>query len=453
MCVCVRARTQTVSPLISQVRDQAHALIWGLLSDLLRPVLCILIVAQVLSTLITLCLLEFGGKVLAKCHVWGSRPADAKHDTVQLGVPVAAGQGGGRGGRGADLLVDAIPCDTREPESALSFASTPERPKTSYGRSYSSDFDELTLAQPATICLGPEYAAEAAAFEQPMRHAAGASCDTSSACSLQSCSVSPHAHNAQGRAANRHAAPAVSCPRRLQPPPPAPACLDAFQAHQDPAQGAPQELTPNPLVTSHLGPSAQPSTPCDSSAVAEAPIWGPGDIRKVFLMMRQTNSAESTPASPKIGVLTVGPPTSSTTTSTTVSRLASTKSTTVSRLALALPALGVFNGPNPQEIASETRQGAGVSASGAGAEETAKRLSWGSEQSRGVVQALRAMSSASASKLTSSLHRRSMSSPGLHLTPAPDSEGLNLLLHASTQSDMLPTCESGGDSGALGTYL
>jgi len=282
-----------------------------------------------------------------------------------------------------------------------------------------------------------------------MRHAAGVSCDTSSACSLQSCSVGLHAHNPQGRAANRDAAPAVSifpCPRRLQPPPPAPACLDAFQAYQDPTQGAPQGLTSNPSVTSHLGPSAQLSTPCNSSAVAVAPISCDRamlpTMRNVFLLRQQT-SAESTPTSPKIGMLTVGPPTSSTTTSTT----------TVGRLALALPALGVFNGPNPQEIVSETRQGAGVSASGAGAGETAKRLSWGSEQSRGVVQALRAMSSASASKLTSSLHRRSMSSPGLHLSLPPDSEGLNLLLHASTQSDMLPTCESGCDSGALATYL
>jgi hypothetical protein len=433
--------------LISQVRDQAHALIWGLLSDLLRPVLCILIVAQVLSTLITLCLLEFGGKVLATCHGWRSRPADAKHDIVQLGIPVAAGQGGERGGTGEDLLVDAIPCEAREPEAALALASTPEGPRTSYGRSHSSDFDELTVAEAATICLGPECASAATSFEQPMRHAAGVSCDTSSAYLLQSCSVGPHAHNPQGRAANRDAASAVSifpCPRRLQPPPPAPACLDAFQAYQDPTQGAPQGVTPNPSVTSHLGPSAQLSTPSDSSAVAVAPISCDRAMlpimRNVFLLLQQT-SAESTPTSPKIGMLTVGPPTSSTTTSTT----------TVSRLALALPALGVFNGPNPQEIASETRQGVGVSASGAGAGETAKRLTWGSEQSRGVVQALRAMSSASASKLTSSLHRRSMSSPGLHLVPPPDSEGLNLLLHASTQSDMLPNCESGGDSGALVT--
>ena len=47
----------TVSPLIHKVRDEAHSLIWGLLSDLAKPVLCILIVAQVCSTLITLCLL------------------------------------------------------------------------------------------------------------------------------------------------------------------------------------------------------------------------------------------------------------------------------------------------------------------------------------------------------------------------------------------------------------
>ena len=135
-----RTHTQTVSPLISKVREEAHTLIWGLLSDLLRPVLCILIVAQVISTLITLLLLEFGGKVLV---CWRTRPADAKRGTVEPGMPAAAGQGSGQGGgRGADLFKDAICFNA-------------------------GSLDELIVAQPATICLCPDararmYGAEAA---------------------------------------------------------------------------------------------------------------------------------------------------------------------------------------------------------------------------------------------------------------------------------------------------
>jgi len=135
-----RTHTQTVSPLISKVREEAHTLIWGLLSDLLRPVLCILIVAQVISTLITLLLLEFGGKVLV---CWRTRPADAKRGTVEPGMPAAAGQGSGQGGgRGADLFKDAICWNA-------------------------GSLDELIVAQPATICLCPDararmYGAEAA---------------------------------------------------------------------------------------------------------------------------------------------------------------------------------------------------------------------------------------------------------------------------------------------------
>ena len=63
--VLTQAADDTVSPLIDKVKAETQSLIWGLLSDLLQPVLYILIVAQVCSTLITIFLLECGGKLVA----------------------------------------------------------------------------------------------------------------------------------------------------------------------------------------------------------------------------------------------------------------------------------------------------------------------------------------------------------------------------------------------------
>ena len=69
-------------------------------------------------------------------------------------------------------------------------------------------------------------------------------------------------------------------------------------------------------------------------------------------------------------------------------------------------------------------------------------------------QILRNMASASASKFTSSRHRRTKSSP-VQYWVLPDSEGFSdgLLRNASTAADVQPTCETGNDSGGLAHYL
>lgn len=69
---------QTVSPLIDKLRDEANMLIWELLEDLMRPVLYVLIVAQVCSTLITICLMECGGGAVAFAKSWQQRQTEAR---------------------------------------------------------------------------------------------------------------------------------------------------------------------------------------------------------------------------------------------------------------------------------------------------------------------------------------------------------------------------------------
>jgi len=374
-----RAHTQTVSPLIGKVREEAHGLIgkmreeahgliWGLLSDLLRPVLCILIVAQVISTLITLLLLEFGGKVLV---CWRTRPADAKRGTVEPGMPAAAGQVCGQGrGRGADLSKDAVCCNA-------------------------SSMDELIVTQPATICLGPD---------------------------TRACMYGAEA-NPPGRSVRDAALAASICPC---PSKPAPACLD---------QGAPEG--------SEKGmPAAPPAGLGTSTTVSRLALKVALPALSITCPASSPRMWDSTP-----------PVTPSSTVASTLPTRANVQRSFLSPHA--------FNGLKAQEVASDTCQGAGVtSASGAGACETAKspgkRLSWGPqswgpEGSRGVVQILRNMSSASASKFTSSRHRRTKSSPVQYLA-LPDSEGLSdvLVRHPSTVADVPPTCETGDDSGGLG---
>ena len=359
---------ETVSPLIQQISDEAHSLIWGLLNDLLKPVLCILIVAQICSTLITLFLLECGGKVLALWRAHEQSPDD-KSSIVEQGIPTAAARDGD--GSGEDRFVDALPCDERACDDPYCH--------------------QLPVAQPATtICLlradsqASGRAAEAARVEQPRRQDPDAS----------SC---PQAHNFNippGHGAMRRAAsPPFSC--ACPPLPPAPACL----GFQNQAQGATEGSDCNQGRENENGPTSAPA-----AIVSGAPT--------------------------KVGSFA---------------------------LKVAIPAL------YPKDVSSPAGQGGSMtSVSGAGACETGrgKRLSWGSEASRGVVQVLCARLT-SAPKLIStktSLHRRSKSSPALPCGIGTDviTDTISLLECADTghtDSEMLPTCECGADSGALATAL
>jgi hypothetical protein len=345
----------TVSPLIHKVRDEAHSLIWGLLSDLAKPVLCILIVAQVCSTLITLCLLECGGKVLAIWRAREKHPED-KSCVVERDILMAAASDGGA--RGVDQFVDAMPC---------------------YDAPYCHD---LPVGQPTTtICLlsadvqARGHVAEAARWEQPRRQDPGAS----------SC-LDKHNFSAA------HLPSSCTCP----PPPPAPACLHGFQ---DQAQGATER------------------SDCNQGRENDHE----GGLSSSILVSPTSGIASGSP-------ITLG----------------------CFALKFAIPAL------YSKETASAAGQGVGATnVSGAGACETGqgKRLSWGCEASRGVVQVLRA-GIASAPNFSRCLHRRSKSSPALHCALGADTS--SLLQHADvvhTDLGMLPTCKRGFDSGALAVAL
>ena len=128
---------ETVSPLVTKVRKEAHALIWGLLDDLLRPVLYILIVAQVCSTLITIMLLECGGKVMACLRRRKNRHDDNTLAMLPGDVRVSRGcrENGiepcqlpdrrGENWASASLLEVARACESSPEESMKMYVATP----------------------------------------------------------------------------------------------------------------------------------------------------------------------------------------------------------------------------------------------------------------------------------------------------------------------------------------